>query len=104
MTTEQQARKAAEEIAHYLDSYTPLSVGEPVIKDLERIINKHVCASVTECIAAIEKLRDEWAMMSHNTSDGWERRELVGMRKAADEIITTLRSLQGKANERTKTK
>lgn len=45
MTTEQ-IRACAEEIAHYLDSYTPLTVGKPVIEHLERIISRHQASGV----------------------------------------------------------
>lgn len=44
-------------------------------------------------IEVVEHKRDEWNMASHNTSDGWERREIRGKQDAANEIITALKAV-----------
>ena len=91
MTITEQARAAAEAIAEYNGSYSELRhTPESVIAAYERIIIKHVHpASLTDAIEAVKRLRNKWES---------EDADFVFI-SVANEIITTLRALEGKPSE-----
>ena len=99
MTTTEQIRRAAEEIAEYNGMYAGLrSTPESVISAYERIITRNVQSAgptLTDAIAEVERLRDRYRDEMHKSEPSSEY--YYAMEQCVDALSEALRALQGKA-------
>jgi hypothetical protein len=78
MTDSDTAQKIVNELAHYLNSYTPLNIGEPIRKDFERIVSRHLR---THLDAAAREIRE--ALVTKGNAD-------TGLRLIEEGIVTII--------------